>query len=95
MAMKNDHYFYVLECNDGSYYGGYTIDLERRLAQHNSGKGAKYTRMRKPVKIIYASKYDNKSEALRAEYSFKRLTRLKKEQFLNEAGEWDADSEKF
>ncbi|MBS4201461.1 GIY-YIG nuclease family protein [Bacillus sp. FJAT-49732] len=91
----NDHYFYVLECNDGSYYGGYTIDLSRRLAQHNSGKGAKYTRVRKPVKMIYAEKYENKSEALRAEYAFKRLPRKKKEQFLSETGEWDANSEKF
>ncbi|MBW8350992.1 GIY-YIG nuclease family protein [Bacillus sp. IITD106] len=91
----NEHYFYVLECKDGSYYGGYTIDLSRRLAQHNSGKGAKYTRVRNPVKMIYAEKYESKSEALRAEYAFKRLPRKKKEQFLSEAGEWDANSEKF
>ncbi|MCR2823359.1 GIY-YIG nuclease family protein [Lederbergia panacisoli] len=91
----NDHYFYVLECKDGSYYGGYTVDPSRRLAEHNSGKGAKYTRVRKPVKMIYAEKHDSKSEALRAEYAFKQLTRRKKEQFLSEAGEWDANSEEF
>lgn len=95
MEMKHNHFFYVLECEDGSFYGGYTVDLQRRLKQHNAGKGAKYTRMKRPVKMIYAKKYDNKGEALRSEYAFKQLSRKKKEQFLKEAGEWDAKSEEF
>lgn len=95
MGMKNKHYFYVLECNDGSYYGGYTVDIERRVAQHNNGKGAKYTRMKRPVKVIYAAEYEDKGAALRAEYAFKQLTRSYKEKFLKEAGEWNASSEEF
>ncbi|HEY4553996.1 MAG TPA: GIY-YIG nuclease family protein [Bacillaceae bacterium] len=95
METKNKHYFYVLECKDGSFYGGYTIDPARRLEQHNSGKGAKYTRMRAPVKMIYMEEFDDKREAMRAEYAFKRLPRVKKEQFLREAGEKDAESKEL
>ncbi|KRG12831.1 GIY-YIG nuclease family protein [Lederbergia galactosidilytica] len=96
MEMRNNHYFYVLECRDGSYYGGYTIDPERRLEQHNSGKGAKYTRARRPVKMIYSAEYEHKSAALRAEYAFKQLTRKEKEKFLLEMGdEGIADTEEL
>ncbi len=95
MEKKSEHFFYVLECSDGSYYGGYTVDLERRVTQHNSGKGAKYTRMKRPVKVIYAAEYEDKSAALRAEYAFKQLTRSRKEQFLKERGEGYAESEEF
>ncbi|MCJ7842925.1 GIY-YIG nuclease family protein [Lederbergia sp. NSJ-179] len=96
MEVENNHYFYVLECRDGSYYGGYTIDIERRLEQHNSGKGAKYTRARRPVKMIYTAKYGQKSAAMRAEYAFKQLTRQEKEEFLTEMdGEGSASSEEF
>lgn len=92
----NNHYFYVLECRDGSYYGGYTINPERRVEQHNSGKGAKYTRARRPVKMIYSAKYEQKSAALRAEYAFKQLTRKQKEKFLREmSDEGFADTEEF
>ncbi|NHM33476.1 GIY-YIG nuclease family protein [Neobacillus terrae] len=77
------HYFYVLTCRDGSYYGGYTNNLERRLKLHNEGKGAKYTRGRGPVSLTFAKEFDTKEEAMKAEYRFKQLTRLKKEQFLN------------
>ncbi|RLQ91700.1 GIY-YIG nuclease family protein [Falsibacillus albus] len=80
-----NHFFYVLECRDGSYYGGYTIDLERRIKQHNEGKGAKYTRARRPVKMIYSHPFSTKTEALRAEYEFKQLRRSQKERYLKEA----------
>ncbi|WP_075979812.1 GIY-YIG nuclease family protein [Bacillus massilinigeriensis] len=79
---KNSHYFYVLSCHDGSLYAGYTIDIKRRVQQHNEGKGAKYTRGRGPVRLIYSEAFDTKGEALRAEYEFKQLTRKKKEDFL-------------
>lgn len=95
MEKKNKHYFYVLECKDGSFYGGYTIDPIRRLAQHNDGKGAKYTRMKAPVKMIYKAEFDNKTAAMRAEYAFKQMSRQKKEQFLREAGEWDEKSKEL
>ncbi|PID20387.1 endonuclease [Sporosarcina sp. P3] len=78
----NDHYFYVLICNDGSYYAGYTNDLERRLRVHNEGKGAKYTRGRLPVKYIYQESFETQRQAMQAEYQFKQLTRKEKEQYI-------------
>lgn len=85
---KNEHYFYVLLCRDGSLYGGYTNDLERRVRQHNEGKGAKYTRGRGPVTLIYSKVFDNKSDAMKAEYHFKKWSRTKKDEFLiKELGE--------
>ncbi|MEK3888920.1 GIY-YIG nuclease family protein [Bacillus sp. FSL K6-3431] len=92
---SSKHFFYVLECRDGSFYGGYTTDPIRRLAQHNHGKGAKYTRMKAPVKMIYTAEYEDKTAAMRAEYAFKQLSRLKKEQFLREAGDWNEDSKEL
>lgn len=79
---KNKHYFYVLECGDGSYYGGYTIDIERRVKQHNEGKGARYTRSHRPVELLYSEEFETKTEAMRAEYHFKQLTRKEKEQYV-------------
>lgn len=85
---KGTHYFYVLCCKDGSFYGGYTNNLERRIKQHNEGKGAKYTRGRSPVKLIFFKSYSTKSEALKAEYEFKSYSRKEKETFLKkELGE--------
>mgnify|MGYP001743396849 FL=1 len=82
--MDHKAYMYVLECRDGSYYTGYTTDVRRRLAVHNSGKGAKYTRARLPVKLIYAQGFASKEEAMSAEALFKRKKRTQKEQFLSE-----------
>jgi putative endonuclease len=82
--MENSyHFFYVLTCKDSSLYGGYTNNLERRIKMHNEGKGAKYTRGRGPVELTYYQCYEDKGEALRAEYNFKRLTRKKKVEFLS------------
>ena len=78
-------YMYVLECRDGSYYTGYTTDVRRRLAVHNSGKGAKYTRARLPVKLIYAQGFASKEEAMSAEALFKRKTRMQKDNYLKES----------
>jgi len=95
--MENStHYFYVLTCSDGSLYGGYTNNLERRIKLHNGGKGAKYTRGRGPVELTYFKAYDHKSDALKAEYSFKQLTRKKKLEFLiRETGDQDVAAEKL
>jgi len=79
---KNSHYIYVLKCNDGSFYTGYTTNLEKRVNTHNNGKGAKYTRGRLPVRLVYSKEFPTKSEALKAEYAFKQWSRNKKEQFL-------------
>ncbi|MEH7335679.1 GIY-YIG nuclease family protein [Neobacillus drentensis] len=93
---NNEHYFYVLTCRDGSFYGGYTNNLERRLRLHNEGKGAKYTRGRGPVELTFYKEFDNKTDALRAEYYFKRLSRKKKIEFLmEETGGYNVAAEKL
>ena len=76
------NYVYILKCSDGTYYTGWTTDPERRLKVHNSGKGAKYTRSRLPVELIYTEEFDNKTDAQRREYAIKRLTRAEKEKLI-------------
>lgn len=77
-------YVYMLRCRDGSLYTGYTDDPERRLATHNSGKGAKYTRSRLPVVKVYEECFADKSEAMRREAAIKRLKKAQKEALVNE-----------
>lgn len=86
--MEMVSYFYVLLCKDGSFYAGYTTDLERREQEHNAGIGAKYTRpqSRRPVKMIYAEPFVTRSEATKAEYAFKKQKREKKIQYLEQLG---------
>lgn len=81
----NSFYFYVLECSDGSFYGGYTVDINNRLKAHNDGVGAKYTRARTPVSLIHYETFSTKSDAMKAEYQFKQLSRPKKEAYLEGA----------
>lgn len=78
------HYFYVLHCRDNTLYAGYTKDLERRLQEHNLGKGAKYTRpiSRRPATMIFAKVYLSRSAAMKEEYAFKQLSRREKEHYL-------------
>lgn len=71
-------YVYMLRCGDGSLYTGYTDDVERRLAVHSSGKGAKYTRSRLPVTLVYREELPDKSAALRREAAIKAMTRGQK-----------------
>lgn len=77
-----NHYVYILECSDHSYYTGYTNDLKRRIDTHNKGKGAKYTQARRPVKLIYYEHFRDKSSALKREYAIKQLTRKTKEELI-------------
>lgn len=74
-----NNYVYILECADGTYYTGWTTCLGRRIEEHNSGKGAKYTRGRGPVKIVYHEAFETKEEAMSREYAIKKLTRKEKE----------------
>jgi len=79
-----DWLMYVVECADGTYYTGITTDMTRRLNEHNRTKrGAKYTRSRRPVRLIYFESHENRSEASRAEAAFKKLTRKKKEAYID------------
>jgi putative endonuclease len=69
---------YLVRCADGTLYGGYTTDLQKRLAAHNSGKGAKYTRSRLPVELVWWEEYPTKEAAMSREWHVKRLTREQK-----------------
>ncbi|MGM0140147.1 GIY-YIG nuclease superfamily protein [Enterococcus sp. DIV0755b] len=84
--MASKHYFYVLLCHDNTFYGGYTTDLARRLKEHNDGVGAKYTRLKKrrPLKMIHAEIFLDRSSATKAEAAFKKLSRPQKERYLKQ-----------
>jgi putative endonuclease len=76
------HYVYVLECDDGTLYTGYTTDPERRVAEHDAGDGAKYTRGRTPVELVHLEEYDSKSAAMSREYEIKQFSRARKERLV-------------
>ncbi|MFD1598636.1 GIY-YIG nuclease family protein [Halobellus rarus] len=77
-----DHYVYLLECDDGSLYTGYTTDVERRVAEHDAGEGAKYTRGRTPVALVHVEPFDSKSAAMSREYEIKQFSRAEKERLV-------------
>jgi putative endonuclease len=79
------HYVYVLECADGTYYTGYTTDVERRVAEHDAGEGAKYTRGRTPVELVHVETYDTRSAAMSREHGIKSLSRREKERLVGGA----------
>lgn len=76
------NYVYILKCRDGSLYTGWTNDLERRLREHNAGKGARYTKSRKPVVLVYYEEFAAKEEAMSREYAIKRLKRNEKQKLV-------------
>jgi len=76
-------YTYILKCSDGSFYTGWTINLENRLAEHNKGTGSKYTRARLPVELVYYEWQENQSTAQKREASIKRLSREEKSCLIN------------
>ena len=76
-------YGYILRCGDGTFYTGSTDDVERRLAVHRSGKGAKYTRGRGPLELVYQEALPDRSSALRREAAIKKLTRAQKERLIS------------
>ena len=75
-------YMYVVECSDGSLYTGYTTNIERRITAHNTGKGAKYTKTRQPVTLLYHETFDSKEAAMSAEALFKRKKRQAKLDYI-------------
>ena len=77
------NYTYILECSDGTYYTGWTNDLEKRVKMHNAGRGAKYTRARRPVILAYYEVFQTKEEAMRREWEIKQLSRKGKEKLIN------------
>lgn len=78
------YYLYILECNDKSLYTGITVDIERRIKEHNNSKiWSKYTSMRRPVKLVYSKEFSNRSLACKEEYRIKQLTKAEKLKLIN------------
>lgn len=82
--MESIWYLYMLRCGDGTLYTGITTDVEKRLETHRAGKGAKYTRGRRPLALVYREVCGSHSEALKREFAVKRLSREQKEQLIQE-----------
>ena len=80
------YYTYIVRCADKTLYTGWTTDLNRRLQAHNSGQGAKYTRSRRPVTLVYAERFESKNEAMSREWHIKKLRLEQKENLLRNAG---------
>ena len=78
------NYTYIVECSDGTLYTGWTNNLEKRLEAHNAGKGAKYTKARRPVKLVYQEQFETKEEAMSREYHIKQLGRKEKLKLIQE-----------
>ena len=76
-------YCYIVECADGSYYTGWTTDPERRVREHNRGRGARYTRSRRPVRLIYLEEQPDRVSAMQRERAIKALTREEKHQLIH------------
>lgn len=89
------YYVYVIRCADNSLYTGYTNDVEKRFRMHQKGKGAKYTRSRAPLCLELVECFDTKSEAMKAEYAFKKRSKREKEQYLMERKQQNVATEKL
>lgn len=83
MAERN--FTYIVKCSDGSLYTGWTTDIEKRLEAHNSGKGAKYTKSRRPVILVYYEEFSTKEEAMKREYAIKQMKREEKKALILDA----------
>ncbi|HIY19014.1 MAG TPA: GIY-YIG nuclease family protein [Candidatus Blautia avistercoris] len=78
------NYTYLVRCADGTFYTGWTNNLEKRMKTHNEGKGAKYTRGKRPVELVYYEGYKTREEAMKREYEIKQLSRQEKEKLIKE-----------
>lgn len=76
------NYTYIVKCKDDTLYCGWTNDLEKRIKSHNAGTGAKYTKARRPVELVYYEAFETKEDAMRREYAIKQLTRAEKIQLI-------------
>ena len=80
---KQVNYTYIVRCKDDTLYCGWTNNLEKRIANHNAGTGAKYTKHRSPVELVYFETFETKEEAMRREYAIKQLSRQQKLNLIN------------
>jgi putative endonuclease len=81
--MRMPYFCYIVKCADGSFYTGWTTDPARREKQHNAGIGARYTRMHRPVKMVYIEEQPDRTSAMKRELAIKRLPREKKDKLVN------------
>lgn len=79
------NYTYIVKCSDKTFYTGWANDLKKRIEMHNSGKGAKYTKARLPVELVYYEVFDTKEEAMSREWHIKRLSRSEKQKLIEAA----------
>lgn len=86
MEKMKENYTYMVECKDGSYYTGWTNHLEKRIQDHNNGKGAKYTKAKRPVTLVYYETFATKEEAMKREYAIKQMNRKEKEALIQKKG---------
>lgn len=82
MTESENHFVYIVECRDGTFYTGYTTDVTRRVAMHNANSGAKYTRGRTPVRLLHVETFEDKGQALRREQAIKGLTKSAKRRLI-------------
>lgn len=78
------NYTYILRCKDNTLYTGWTNNLEKRIEMHNSGKGAKYTKARLPVELVYYEQFETKEEAMKREFAIKQMTRKQKDALIRD-----------
>lgn len=83
-ADMDENYTYIVRCADGTLYTGWTNDLKKRIKAHNAGKGAKYTKTRRPVELVYFEHFATKEEAMSREYHIKQLKRAQKQALIDE-----------
>lgn len=88
-----NNYTYIVRCRDGSFYTGWTNDLEKRIQAHNNGTGAKYTRSRRPVELVYYEIFATKQEAMSREFHLKKLSREQKVKLIDSFGQKSIDIE--
>ena len=81
-VMEKKCFAYILKCSDGSLYTGWTNDLDKRLAAHNAGAGAKYTKSRRPVQLVYCEEFADRHAAMKREYEIKQLDRGQKQELI-------------
>ena len=90
---EEKNFTYILKCSDGTFYTGWTNELKKRLKAHNEGKGAKYTKTRRPVALQYYEVFASREEAMRREYQIKRLPRKRKEELIENYQEYQKESQ--
>lgn len=82
MQAAESNFVYILLCADGTLYTGWTTDVQARVRVHNAGHGAKYTKSRLPVRLVYSECYPTRTQAMQREYAIKQLTRAQKQQLI-------------